>query len=66
MANGLSLGAVIVNFGTTAKVVGFFSAADGRACDQSGWPILKALGANGKPRGGKWVADPAKCEPAAQ
>jgi hypothetical protein len=61
MANNFSLGSVVVNFGTTAKVVGFFGAADGRQSDQSGWPILKAIGANGKPRGGKWVADPTKC-----
>lgn len=61
MANVLSLGSVVVNFNTTAKVVGFWQAADGRPCDQSGWPILKALGANGKPRGGKWVANPELC-----
>lgn len=62
MANGLSVGAVVVNFGVTAKVVALFASADGRPCDQAGWPILKALSADGKPRGGKWVADPAKCE----
>jgi hypothetical protein len=63
MANvTLSVGSVVVNFGQTAKVVGVWQAADGRQCDQTGWPILKALGADGKPRGGKWVADPAKCE----
>ena len=45
-----------------AKVVGFFSSSDGRPCDQTGWPILKAIGANGKARGGKWVADPTKTE----
>lgn len=55
MAN-FELGQVVVNFNTTAVVVGFFTR------DGSGWPILKALGANGKPRGGKWIADPAKCE----
>ena len=54
MAN-FNLGQVVVNFGTTAKVVGFFSAASG-VSDMDGWPILKAIGANGKPRGGKWVA----------
>lgn len=64
MANGLSVGAVVVNFGTTAKVVGFFAAADGRPCDQTGWPILREIGAKGRPRGGKWVADPNKCEAA--
>jgi hypothetical protein len=62
MANNFTVGAVVVNFGQTAKVVGLWQAADGRWCDQTGWPILKALGANGKPRGGKWVADPTKCE----
>lgn len=62
MANGLTVGSVVVNFGVTAKVVALFAAADGRPCAEAGWPILKALGANGKPRGGKWVADPGKCE----
>jgi hypothetical protein len=62
MANNLSVGSVVVNFGTTAKVVGFFAAADGKPSAEAGWPILKAMGANGKPRGGKWVADPSKCE----
>lgn len=63
MANvTLSVGSVVVNFNQTAKVVGFFAAADGRPCDMTGWPILKGLGADGKARGGKWVADPAKCE----
>jgi hypothetical protein len=66
MANALTLGSVVINFGTTAKVVGFWAAADGNPCDQSGWPILKALGANGKPKGGKWVADPELCQPAGQ
>lgn len=61
--NFFPLGSVVVNFGTTAKVVGHFAAADGRPCQETGWPILKALGANGKPRGGKWLADPSKCEP---
>jgi hypothetical protein len=60
MANNFSLGSVVVNFGTTAKVVGFF--ARDFDCAENGWPILKAIGANGKPRGGKWVADPSKCE----
>lgn len=65
MANVSSLfavGSVVVNFGQTAKVVALFASADGRACDQTGWPILKAIGANGKPKGGKWVADPTKCQ----
>lgn len=59
----LSLGSVVRNFNTTAKVVGFFSAADGRL---TGDLILRQIGANGKLRGGKWVADPAKCEEVAQ
>jgi hypothetical protein len=62
MANNFSLGSVVVNFGQTAKVVGIWQAADGLPDDQAGWPILKAIGANGKLRGGKWVADPTKCE----
>jgi hypothetical protein len=62
MANNFTVGSVVRNFGTTAKVVGFFAAADGKPCDQTGWPILKALRADGKARGGKWVADPSKCE----
>jgi hypothetical protein len=64
MALSFQVGAVVVNFGQTAKVVGIWQAADGFPCDQAGWPILKAIGANGKLRGGKWVADPAKCEAA--
>lgn len=66
MANSISLGSVVVNFGTTAQVVGFFKSAHEGDFTENGWPILRALGANGKPRGGKWVADPAKCETAAQ
>lgn len=62
MANALTLGSVVLNFGTTAKVVGFWTAADGLPSDQAGWPILKALGANGKPKGGKWVANPELCK----
>lgn len=62
MAASFSLGATVVNFGMTAKVVGFFQAADGQPTTETGWPILKAIGANGKPRGGKWLADPVKCE----
>lgn len=60
MAKSLSLGSVVVNFGTTAKVVGHFHRDF--ECAENGWPILKAIGADGKPRGGKWVADPDKCE----
>jgi hypothetical protein len=64
-ASLLSLGSVVRNFNTTAKVVGFFQAADGGACEMGGWPILKELAPSGRVRGGKWVADPAKCEPVA-
>lgn len=66
MANNFSLGSVVRNFGQTAQVVGFWTAAapTGFVDEMAGWPILKAIGANGKPRGGKWVADPAKCEAA--
>jgi hypothetical protein len=58
----LTLGAVVVNFRTAARVVGFFHAADGKPCDQTGWPILRQVGANGRLSGGKWVADPAACD----
>jgi hypothetical protein len=61
MASNFPVGAVVVNFGQTAKVVGHFSSAHGLV-EETGWPILKALGADGKPRGGKWLADPSKCE----
>ena len=57
-----SVGSVVVNFGQTAKVVGFWASADGGTDDQTGWPILKAVGPNGKTRGGKWVANPALCK----
>lgn len=60
MAN-FTLGATVVNFGQTAKVVGFM---DRPGMDVHGWPILKAVGRDGKARGGKWVADPSKCEAA--
>ena len=63
MANStLSLGSVVRNFGTTAKVVGFFRSADGSPSDHDGNPILREIGPSGKLRGGKWVADPTKCE----
>lgn len=61
MGNTLTLGARVENFNTPAIVVGFFVAADGGTCPQAGWPILRAVGANGRPRGGKWIADPSKC-----
>jgi uncharacterized membrane protein len=64
MANNFAVGSVVVNFGVTAKVVALFASADGRPCDETGWPVLKRLGRNGRPSGGKWVADPAKCEAA--
>lgn len=54
-----SVGQVVRNFNITAVVVGIWTAADG---SQGGHPILRELGPNGKPRWGKWVADPAKCE----
>ena len=63
MAN-FEIGQVVVNFGQTAKVVGLFTSASGFPSDQDGWPILKAVGPSGKLRGGKWVADPSKCEAA--
>jgi hypothetical protein len=62
MALSFTVGSVVVNFGQTAKVVGLWKNAHGIDHEQDGWPILKALGANGKLRGGKWVADPSKCE----
>lgn len=61
MAN-FTLGSMVVNFGQTAKVVGFWKNAHGLNDKKDGWPILKAVGRDGKARGGKWVADPAKCE----
>jgi hypothetical protein len=63
MAN-FTLGQTVRNFGQTAKVVGFWAPAApaGVVDEMAGWPILKAVGADGKARGGKWVADPAKCE----
>jgi hypothetical protein len=61
MAN-FELGQVVVNFGTTAKVVGFFRSADGSPSEHDGQPILRQVGPNGRLRGGKWVADPTKCE----
>ena len=66
MGHNFSLGSVVVNFNTTAKVVGFFAAADGRPCAETGWPILRQIGANGRLRGGKWLADPSKCVAVAQ
>jgi hypothetical protein len=64
MASLFSLGARVVNFGITAQVVGHWVNAHGIDHDQDGWPILKAIGRDGRPRGGKWVADPSKCEAA--
>lgn len=60
VVNTMSLG---VNsdktFSTTAKVVGLWSAVDG---SQAGHPILREFNPlTGRVRGGKWVADPAKC-----
>lgn len=59
----LELGSVVVNFGLVCQVVGLFKAADGYPCAEAGWPILREL-REGRPVGGKWVADPAKCSPA--
>jgi len=64
MASNFPVGSVVVNFGVRAKVVALFASAHGVTVEETGWPILKALGADGKARGGKWLADPAKCEAA--
>ena len=61
MAHAFALGSLVVNFGTTAKVVGVFAAADGAVVAETGWPILRQVGASGRLRGGKWLADPSKC-----
>lgn len=58
MAN-FTIGQVVTNFGVTAKVIGFF---DRPGTGHDGDPILREIGPNGKLRGGKWVADPAKCQ----
>ena len=62
MVAQFSVGALVVNFGVTAKVVGLYSSGHGPS-EHDGHPILRAVGANGRLRGGKWVADPAKCSP---
>lgn len=56
----LALGNVVVNFGTVARVVGFH-AVGVAGHPSNGDPILRQIGINGRLRGGKWVADPAKC-----
>lgn len=56
-----SIGATVVNFGQVARVVGLFTSADGRPSTETGWPILRRLDKAGRPNGGKWLADPAKC-----
>lgn len=62
MANNLSVGSVVRNFGTTAMVVGFFQAAGGPS-EHDGSPILRALSADRRHFiGDKWVADADKCE----
>jgi hypothetical protein len=61
--NSPALGATVVNFSTTARVVGFFKASAG-VSQMDGWPILREVGASGRLRGGKWVADPSKCSAA--
>lgn len=59
MAN-LQLGQVVVNFGTTAMVVGFFKAAGGPS-EHDGSPILRELSADRRRFiGDKWIADPSK------
>ena len=64
MAN-FQIGQVVVNFGTTAMVVGLFQAASGQASAHDGHPILRALSADRRRFvGDKWLADPAKCEAA--
>jgi hypothetical protein len=63
-AQVLSVGSVVRNFGVTAKVVGLFASADGSPSEHDGHPILREVGPSGRLRGGKWVADPAKCEAA--
>jgi hypothetical protein len=66
VAQHFAVGSVVVNFNTTAVVVGHFAAACGEPVAETGWPILRAIGASGKPRGGKWLADPAKCTPVSE
>lgn len=61
MAHVFTVGSTVRNFNTTAKVVALFSSPHGTV-EETGWPILREIGANGRLRGGKWVADPAKCE----
>jgi hypothetical protein len=62
MNNNLRIGDTVKNFGTTARVVGFFSVA-GMTTEHDGDPILRELSpVTGRLRGGKWVADPSKCE----
>jgi hypothetical protein len=49
----LTLGAVVLNFNTVARVVAYHA--------ETRDPVLKQLGTNGRLRGGKWLADAAKC-----
>lgn len=53
------VGSVVMNLNTVALVVGVWNPPEGIT---EGWnsPILRELGRNGKPRGGKWVASPDK------
>ncbi len=65
MANALVVGSLVINDGKKAKVIGFWhwkAGMSGFVYEMSGWPILKAVGANGKAYGDKWVADPEQCE----
>ena len=61
--NTFTIVETVVNFGQTARVVGLWEsrAPEGFVDEMTGWPILKALDAKGKLRGGKWAADPSKC-----
>lgn len=53
----IAVGHAVINFGTQAVMVGVHSDLNG---EQS--PILRQI-VNGKLKGGKWVANPAKCFP---
>jgi len=56
------LGSFVVNFGTTAMVVGHFTAASGQASEHDGHPILREVTADRRHFvGDKWLADPAEC-----
>jgi hypothetical protein len=48
----VGIGHEVVNFNTRAVIVGAHTEGDEIA------PVLREIGANGKLRGGKWVANP--------